>query len=96
MLSAQGRLEPEPVAEVDVVASSAGEGGLLGLAVDPRFERNGFVYLYRTVESGNEVVRYRLEGEALREDGVVFDGLVAGVTRACPGRWASSPTGALS
>ena len=52
-----------PVAEVDVAA--VGEGGLLGLAVDPQFRRNRFVYLYRTTDSGNEVARYRFEGDRL-------------------------------
>ena len=57
-------LREEPVAEVEVAA--IGEGGLLGAAVDPRFRRNGFVYLYRTTIEGNEVVRYRFEGDGLR------------------------------
>ena len=68
-------LRPEPVAEVPVLAE--GEGGLLGLAVDPDFDRNGFVYLYRTGESGNEVARYRLEGDRLVEEAVVLDGIEA-------------------
>ena len=49
--------------------AAVGEGGLLGLAVDPEFERNSFVYLYRTTDSGNEVLRYRFEGDRLEEDG---------------------------
>src|SRR5688500_19305184 len=46
LLDSEGRLQGEPVAEVDV--SAQGEGGLLGLALDPSFESNGFVYLYFT------------------------------------------------
>jgi glucose/arabinose dehydrogenase len=69
-------LRQEPVAEVDVEA--VGEGGLLGLAVDPKFERNGFVYLYRTVENGNEVARYRFDGGELSEERVIADGINAG------------------
>jgi glucose/arabinose dehydrogenase len=68
-------LAPEPVAEVAVAAE--GEGGLLGLAVDPEFDENGFVYLYRTVDSGNEVARYRMEGDRLVEEAVVLDGIEA-------------------
>ena len=75
LLSRAMELQEEPVAEVDV--SAVGESGLLGLAVDPRFERNRFVYLYRTTESGNEVLRYRLEGGRLREDARVLEGLAA-------------------
>lgn len=76
LLSKQMRLQGDPVAEVGVAA--VGEGGLLGLAVDPQFERNSFVYLYRTTDSGNEVLRYRFEGGRLAEDGRVLDGLEAG------------------
>ncbi len=75
MLSRTLRLRTEPVAEIEV--SAVGEAGLLGLAVDPSFERNRFVYLYRTAGSGNEVLRYRLEGNRLEEDGTILDGLEA-------------------
>ncbi|MFP5364096.1 MAG: PQQ-dependent sugar dehydrogenase [Thermoleophilia bacterium] len=70
-----GGLRDEPLATVDV--DDAGEGGLLGAAVDPAFEDNGFVYLYRTVRDGNEVARYRLAGSRLEEDAVVVDGIPA-------------------
>ncbi|MDX6697242.1 MAG: hypothetical protein QOE65_639 [Solirubrobacteraceae bacterium] len=63
-------------ATVDVVAE--GEGGLLGLAVDPDFARNSFVYLYRTTARGNEVARYRLDGSRLREQAVVVQDIPAG------------------
>ncbi len=76
VLSADGELEDRPIARVPV--SAVGEGGLLGLAVDPRFERNGFVYLYRTTDSGNEVARYRLERDELTEEATVADGIEAG------------------
>ena len=65
LLERDGRLRPAPVAEVDVEAT--GEGGLLGLALDPDFASNRFVYLYRTTGRGNEVVRYRLDRGGLRE-----------------------------
>jgi glucose/arabinose dehydrogenase len=51
------------------------ESGLLGLAVDPAFARNRLVYLYRTAQEGNELVRLRLEGMRLREQAVVVDGI---------------------
>ena len=76
LLSKDLKLREEPAAEVDVAA--VGESGLLGLAVDPDFERNNFVYLYRTTDSGNEVLRYRFEDDRLEEDGRVLDGLEAG------------------
>ena len=76
LLSKELKLRAEPAAEVDVAAT--GESGLLGLAVDPDFERNSFVYLYRTTDSGNEVLRYRFEDGRLEEDARVLDGLQAG------------------
>ena len=62
-----------------VPTQARGEGGLLGLAVDPAF-RSGrrFVYLYVTTASGMEVQRWRWTGGRLRRDGVVLDGIVAG------------------
>jgi glucose/arabinose dehydrogenase len=78
LLSAEGELQDEPVGEVDVVESHGAESGLLGLAVDPEFEQTPFVYLYRTTDNGNEVARYRFEGDRLTEDGVVVEGVQAG------------------
>ena len=51
------------VARLPVMA--VGEGGLLGLAADPDFARNRFVYVYRTTQGGNQVVRYRFAGGRL-------------------------------
>ncbi|HTK60367.1 MAG TPA: PQQ-dependent sugar dehydrogenase [Candidatus Baltobacteraceae bacterium] len=48
-----------------------GEGGLLGVAVHPKFSENGWVYLYQTITVGssakNRVDRYRLDGDTLVE-----------------------------
>ena len=76
LLSRGLELRDSPAAEIEV--NAVGEAGLLGLAVDPAFERNRFVYAYRTAESGNEVLRMRLEGSRLEEDGTILDGLEAG------------------
>ncbi|MGI8944801.1 MAG: PQQ-dependent sugar dehydrogenase [Thermoleophilaceae bacterium] len=75
MLSPRLELRREPIAEVEV--NAVGEAGLLGLAVDPRFERNRFVYLYRTTGSGNEVLRYRLADGRLEQEETILDGLAA-------------------
>jgi glucose/arabinose dehydrogenase len=37
-----------------------GEGGLLGLAVSPRFATDGLLYAYQTVSGGNRIVRIRV------------------------------------
>lgn len=75
LISAQGDLRDEPVAEIPVAA--IGEGGLLGLALDPEFQRNDFVYLYETTDSGNQVVRYRYRDRELVEQATVLDGIAA-------------------
>ena len=76
LLSKDGRLRAEPVAEVPV--AEIGEGGLLGLAVDPRFRRNRFVYLYRTTEEEIEILRYRFEDDELRDEQKIAGGIAVG------------------
>jgi glucose/arabinose dehydrogenase len=44
------------------VDTSSGEGGLLGLAVSPRYARDRWVYAYFTSASDNRIVRFRLGG----------------------------------
>lgn len=39
-----------------------GEGGLLGLAVSPAYDTDGFVYAYYTTEDDNRIVRFTLDG----------------------------------
>jgi glucose/arabinose dehydrogenase len=68
-------LRADPVAAIDVAA--IGEGGLLGAAIDPQFGRNGFVYLYRTTNDGNQVVRYRFTGGGLEDETVIVEGIAA-------------------
>jgi glucose/arabinose dehydrogenase len=92
LLSRELELRDEPVAEVEVAA--IGEGGLLGIAVDPDFADNSFVYLYRTTSSGNEVARYRFEGERLVEDEDLVEGIEAGAIHD-GGRVRFGPDGAL-
>ncbi len=93
LLDADGRLSEQPVATIDRVAA-LGEGGLLGLAVDPDFEQNAFVYLYRTTDTGNEVVRFTYSDGGLAEQVVIVDGIqAAGIHNG--GRLAFGPDGAL-
>jgi glucose/arabinose dehydrogenase len=57
-----------------------GEAGLLGLAIDPGFAQNRFVYLYYSVTAGgpvNRIERYREVGNRLGERAVLLDGIPA-------------------
>lgn len=57
---------------------TAGEGGLMGIALDPAFAQNNYVYLYFTTDAGgrkNRVVRYRLEGNSLVQDRIILDNI---------------------
>lgn len=76
LLTAAGTLRDEPVARIEV--SAVGEGGLLGLALDPGFAENRFVYLYYTTADGMRVARHRYRDGRLTEEAVVLDGVVAG------------------
>ena len=42
---------------------AAGEGGLLGLAVSPRYARDRLVYAYFTSDADNRIVRFKLGGQ---------------------------------
>jgi glucose/arabinose dehydrogenase len=84
--------EPEEVMTVPGVQTDAGEGGLLGLAVSPDFERDGLVYAYLTSARDNRIVRMELEGGG--EPEVVFDGIQASTIHN-GGRIAFGPDGML-
>ncbi len=77
LLDARGRLRAQPAATVPTQAR--GEGGLLGIAVDPDFAQGRrFVYLYVTTGQGMQVQRWRVSGSRLRRDGLVLGGIRAG------------------
>jgi glucose/arabinose dehydrogenase len=67
-----GQLNPEPVTSIDV---GIGEGGLLGLELDPNFEQNHYLYLYYTYFefpfTYNKVVRY-IEKDNVLDDGIIL------------------------
>jgi glucose/arabinose dehydrogenase len=56
-----------------------GEGGLLGLAIHPNFEENGWIYLYLTFRTQdgikNRVERYRLEDDKLFDKKIILEGI---------------------
>ena len=64
-----GELLEEPFATFDV--DSTGERGLLGVAFDPAFAQNGFVYVYYTVATAprhNQVARIKADGDTAVPD----------------------------
>ncbi len=62
-----GRLLPESFVHLSVEGSA--ERGLLGIALDPNFERQPWVYLYYSEAGGasNRIVRVRAEGDSAGE-----------------------------
>ncbi|MGF7118875.1 PQQ-dependent sugar dehydrogenase [Methanobacterium oryzae] len=54
-----------------------GESGLLGIAVDPEFNENKFVYLYYTTQNGNRVSRFVLN-EKLENETILIGNIPSG------------------
>ncbi len=69
-----GQLRLEPVM---VLNAGGGEGGLLGLALDPNFEQNHYLYLYYTYFefpfTYNKVVRYTENANSLLDEFILVD-----------------------
>src|SRR3990172_4102361 len=55
----------------------ASEGGLLGLAIDPDFNNNHYIYIYETVIGYNQVVRLKFENDLLSQDLIILTGIPA-------------------
>jgi glucose/arabinose dehydrogenase len=64
--------EPRTVGEIEV--RDVGESGLLGIAVDPEFEQNNFIYVYYAHDSSNRVSRFVLS-DTLQNETVLLDGI---------------------
>jgi glucose/arabinose dehydrogenase len=89
--------ETKLVAEIQGVNHTS-EGGLLGLALHPKFEENNYIYLYFTSsEDGritNRVERYKLIGEEISDRKIILRG-IAGAANHDGGRIAFGPDGFL-
>lgn len=74
-LVANGRLQPQPIGGLPAIVAH-GQGGLLDVALHPRYPRTDWVYLsYAAVGDGGvgtEVLRGRLRGERLDDVEVIF------------------------
>jgi glucose/arabinose dehydrogenase len=85
----------QPIMSLDV---AGGEGGLLGVVLDPDFEQNHYVYLYLTYneffETKNKVVRYVESENSLKEDKILLEPF-AGASYHDGGRLKFGPDGKL-
>jgi glucose/arabinose dehydrogenase len=72
-----GRLAAEPIATLNVVA--VGEGGLMGLAIDPGFPANRFLYVCYTARSDgrlvNRLARLTVLDDKAGAERVLLDGI---------------------
>jgi len=67
-----GVLDPQPFATLDVYIN--GECGLLGLALDPDFERNGYVYVFLTATVSEQRIVRLTDKDNMATDEVVIRG----------------------
>ena len=76
-------------------AEPNGEGGLLGLALDPDFATNRFVYFYVTTATDNRILRAEYDGGVLSSRTVILPGIPKGAVRHNGGRLGFGPDGML-
>jgi len=74
-----GQLLQEPLLSLGVGGI---EGGMLGVAVDPNYSENHYIYVYYTynefLSTTNKLVRYQLENGIVNEDKVLIDDIPGG------------------
>lgn len=74
-----GIVSEKPILSLDVGGE---EGGLLGIAIDPDYSENHFIYLYYTyndfLSTQNKVVRYVESNLKLTEDKILIDNIPGG------------------
>lgn len=77
----KGKLVSEPVYVADGGLYATGEAGLLGLALDPNFAQNHYIYIYHSYLKGNQptnrLLRLVESGNRAKLDKVLLDGLPA-------------------
>lgn len=93
-----GQVRAQPYLSVDSTVES-GEGGLMGLALHPRFPDQAFVYAMQTFQNAsgnleNRVIRLRHLGDRAEFDRVILDGIPGGRNHN-GGRIAFGPDGLL-
>lgn len=63
------------VGTVPDAVTTDGEGGLLGVAVDPKWSSNHYVYFMHTASEGNRVARMTYDGSSLSGYTVLLQGI---------------------
>ncbi|MCX4438061.1 PQQ-dependent sugar dehydrogenase [Streptomyces mirabilis] len=63
------------VGTVPNAVTTNGEGGLLGVAVDPKWATNHYVYFMHTASEGNRVVRMTYDGSSLTGYTILLQGI---------------------
>lgn len=76
-----GRLNPQPVAIISPIFTEA-EAGLFGIALDPNFSENGYVYAMHTYSVGNNIyariIRFVDRNNSLSLDNIIIDRIPSG------------------
>jgi len=75
VIGADGKLDPQPVGGLPPIAVT-GQGGLLDVALHPKYAENGWIYLSYAAPGdggyGTEVLRGRLQGNTLVDVQIIF------------------------
>ncbi len=77
----------------NILVKAEGESGLLGLAVDPEFSKNKYVYVYYTYNNSNRISRFNLN-QKLENETVLLDNIPSASTHDA-GRLKFGPDGKL-
>lgn len=97
-LISNGQLQVEPIAKLSQV-KEIGEGGLLGIALHPKFSENHLIYLYYTYQTDgdntlNRVVKMVYQNGKLSDESVMVD-KIPGAANHNGGRIKFGPDGYL-
>ena len=63
------------IGTVPNVVTTSGEGGLLGIAVDPNWSTNHFIYLDHTASEGNRIARMTYNGTSISGYKILVQGI---------------------
>lgn len=74
-----GLINRENRVRIPITVEAQGEGGLLGLALHPKYTSNHWIYIYRTIKKDskliNQVIRYVFKDNLLKNQKVILDNI---------------------